>query len=131
MATYYKRGMKWYASVRREGTPIAVKPFSMKRDAEVWVRSIESKLDAGISVDIQQPTRATMDSLIRRYADETAGVKRNAPHEKYGLKLLSKHFGHLKLAELTRSKVFEFKLQRYDSHCRQHLDPARASLVCR
>ncbi len=109
MATYYKRGKKWYASVRRKGAPTAVKPFCSKRDAEVWARSIESKLDTGIHLDVQGAAKVSMDTLISRYADETSGIKRNAPHEKYGLRLLSEHFGHLKLAELTRSRIAKFR----------------------
>ncbi len=115
MATYYKRGKKWYAVVRRKGTPTAAKPFSSKREAQVWARSIESKLDTGMYVDVQGAAKTTMESLIRRYAEETANTKRNAPHEKYGLRLLSKHFGHLKLAELTRGRVAQFRNDRIEA----------------
>ena len=112
MATFYKRGKKWYALVRRKGMRTGARPFLTRKEAEVWARSVESKHDMGIYEDVGRACKVTMDELFERYRQATAETKRNAKHEKYALRLLSEEMGQLRLSQLTRSRIAEFRDKR-------------------
>ena len=54
MGTIRKRNGKYQAQVRREGVKPVSKTFLTKKDAEVWVRGIEARIDAG-EVNLTMP----------------------------------------------------------------------------
>ena len=109
MASIQNRGDRWRAVIRRANRPTMVKSFPRKVDAEVWARQIEGQIDRGIVAEIKAAQNATMEELFERYAAVTKNIKRNAVHERFTLKLLSRHFGHLKLADLGVRDVVEFR----------------------
>tara|TARA_R110002033_G_scaffold20072_11_gene50810 strand:- start:621 stop:1106 length:486 start_codon:yes stop_codon:yes gene_type:complete len=52
MATIREKSAgRWQAQIRRKGWPYQAKTFSTKRDAEIWVRTIESQMDHAVFVD--------------------------------------------------------------------------------
>jgi len=109
MASYQKRGKGWRAVIRRKGRPTMIKLFPRKADAEIWARHIEGQFDRGIVSEIKAAQQVTMAELFRRYADATRDTKRNAPHERYTLRMLERHLGHIKLADLKPIDVAEFR----------------------
>lgn len=114
MATIYQRGKKkrWHALVRRKGMGSVDRAFATKSDAMVWARDIESKLDRGIVRDITKSREVTMAELFDRYEEATRHTKRNAPHERHMLRMLTRRLGSLTLAGLTREKVSRFRDER-------------------
>ena len=47
MGSIRKRNGKFQAQVRREGVPDLSKTFTSRKDATVWVRGLEARIDAG------------------------------------------------------------------------------------
>lgn len=109
MATIYQRSKRWHALIRRKGMAAIDRSFRTKSDAEIWARDIESKRDRGIVADITKSTKVTMEELFKRYAEATRHTKRNAPAEKYMLRMLTKRLGDFTLAGLSREAVSRFK----------------------
>lgn len=56
--------------IRRKGWPTQTKTLRTKVDAEVWARSIESKMDKGTFVDRSRAFEETLADLIERYRRE-------------------------------------------------------------
>ena len=109
MATIYKRGLRWHALIRRKGLKTTDKSFETRKEAAIWSRDIESKVDRGIVNDIAKATRITMAELFDRYGAETASYKRNSRCEQYMLMMLKNHLGHLTLSRLSREAVAQFR----------------------
>ena len=86
-----------------------IKSFERKAEAELWARQIESQFDRGIVSEIKAAQKVTLEELFTRYAQATRHTKRNAAHEVFTLRLLSRHFGHLKLAELRTHDIAAFR----------------------
>ena len=109
MASIQHRGKRWRAVIRRAKRPTMIQSFPRKADAETWARHVESQFDRGIVAEIKAARMVTMAELFDRYATATQGSKRNAPHERFTLRLLSQHLGEFKLAELGVQDVVEFR----------------------
>ena len=85
------------------------KTFPTKQDAITWARKLECDFERGIVADIRKISTVTMAELFDRYAKATQHTNRNAPAEKFGLRLLKEHFGELSLSRLTRERISEFR----------------------
>ena len=109
MAALYKRGKRWHALIRRKGLPTSDKSFPTRNSAAIWARDIESKLDRGLVSDITKCSRVTMSELFTRYKQEVSLHKRNAVCESYMLAMLADRLGDLKLTQLTREVVSQFR----------------------
>ena len=109
MATIYKRGPRWHALIRRKELKTTDKSFETRKEAVVWARDIESKIDRGIVNDITKAARITLADLFDRYETETAPYKRNSRCERYMLMMLKDRLGHLSLSGLSREKVAQFR----------------------
>ena len=59
MGSIRKRNGKYQAQVRRDGVPSVSKTFIHKKDAVVWVRGLEARIDAG-EVNIAAPKLVTL-----------------------------------------------------------------------
>ena len=109
MATIYKRGKRWHALIRRKGLPTSDKSFPTRKVALIWARDIESKLDRGLITDITKSSRVTMTELFSLYKQKVSKHKRNAACESYMLTMLAGSLGDLKLTQLTRETVSDFR----------------------
>lgn len=77
MASIRRRGEKWQAQVRRKGASPLTKSFSLKSDAERWVRDMERGIEArALSVDPRALERHSVRNLIERYRDEVVTLKK-------------------------------------------------------
>jgi len=63
MGTIRKRNGKFQAQIRRDGVPPLSKTFLMKKDAAVWVRGIEARID-GRHGRLYSITRKVMENNI-------------------------------------------------------------------
>ena len=70
MASFRQRGGKWQARVLRDGYPHQAKTFESRADAERWARTVESSIDKGQFVNINEAQRTTLGDVIERYLAE-------------------------------------------------------------
>lgn len=92
MATYYKRGARWLARVRRKGYPEQSDTFATKAAAQQWARDIEAKMDRGAFVAMPAEARGvTLGEALTRYRDTITVAKRS--HRPEWLKI-TKLVGH-------------------------------------
>ena len=80
MGSIRKRNGKYQAQVRREGVKPVSKTFLTKKDAEIWVRGIEARIDVG-EVNVAMPKLLTLRYLLVRYAEEITPYKKGKQHQ--------------------------------------------------
>ncbi|MDA9671094.1 site-specific integrase [bacterium] len=109
MGTIRKRNGKFQAQIRRDGVPPLSKTFTMKKDAVVWVRGIEARIDAG-EVNVAAPKAISLADLIKRYSQEITPLKKGRDTEQRRLsRLLRDPVAATPLSKLTSAKLAEFR----------------------
>ena len=112
MGSIRKRNGKFQAQVRREGIKPISKTFHTKKDAEVWVRGIEARIDAG-EVNVAMPKLLTLRDLLVRYADEITPQKKGKQQEFRRIsRLLKDKISDTKLSKLSSATIAEFRDRR-------------------
>lgn len=92
MASIQKRGpYQHQAIVRRKGHPTQTRTFDTRKDAEAWVRDIESKMDKGIFKDRKEVEETTLGEALDRYLEQVTCYKRSRVSEENRIKLLKQH----------------------------------------
>ena len=122
MGSIRKRNGKYQAQVRRDGVPAISKTFHAKKDAIVWVRGLEARIDAG-EVNITAPKLVTLRDILVRYAAEITPQKKGREQESR------------RINRLLRDPIADFKLSRLNSAAiatfrdRRVLDGLRAAQI--
>jgi len=112
MGSIRKRNGKFQAQVRREGIKPISKTFHTKKDAEVWVRGIEARIDAG-EVNVAMPKLLALRDLLVRYADEITPQKKGKQQEFRRIsRLLKDKISDTKLSKLSSATIAEFRDRR-------------------
>jgi len=112
MGSIRKRNGKFQAQVRREGIKPISKTFHTKKDAEVWIRGIEARIDAG-EVNVAMPKLLTLRDLLVRYADEITPQKKGKQQEFRRIsRLLKDKISDTKLSKLSSATIAEFRDRR-------------------
>ena len=112
MGSIRKRNGKFQAQVRREGVKPVSKTFLTKKDAEVWVRGIEARIDAG-EVNVAIPKLLALRDLLVRYADEITPQKKGKQQEFRRIsRLLKDKISDTKLSKLSSATIAEFRDRR-------------------
>jgi len=112
MGSIRKRNGKYQAQVRREGVKPVSKTFLTKKDAEIWVRGIEARIDVG-EVNVAMPKLLTLRDLLVRYADEITPQKKGKPQEFRRIsRLLKDRISDTKLSKLSSARIAEFRDRR-------------------
>lgn len=107
MASITRRGpYQFQAIIRRKGYPSQTRTFETRTDAEVWSRSVESKIDHGQFRDLRPLDKLTLDDLLRRYLTEVTPNKRGAVQESNRIKKLLKHPVALRSLSTLRASDF-------------------------
>jgi len=75
MGSIRKRKNKYEAQVRRQGVQSLTKTFTSKKDAAIWVRGIEARIDAG-DINVLAPKLTTLRDLLMRYQHEVTPLKK-------------------------------------------------------
>ena len=92
MATISKRGSyQFQAIIRRTGHPTQTKTFETRKDAERWVRDIESKVDQGLFRDRREVEQTTLAAALDRYLNTVTCHKRGQVGEANRIKLLKQN----------------------------------------
>ncbi len=69
MGSIRNRNGKYQAQVRRAGASHISKTFTHKKDALVWVRGLEARIDVGDTL-IKTPRTTTLGKQLPRYASD-------------------------------------------------------------
>ena len=118
MGTIRKRNGKFQAQIRRDGVPPLSKTFLMKKDAAVWVRGIEARIDAG-ETNVAAPKVTSLADLITRYSQEITPLKKGRDTEQRRLsRLLRDPIAITPLSKLTSAKLAEFRDRRINDGVR-------------
>lgn len=109
MGSIRKRNDKFQAQVRREGVSPVSKTFSKKKDAIVWVRGLEARIDAG-ETHVVAPKAITLGNLLKRYSEEITPLKKGRDPELRRLKrLLRDNISSTPLAKLNGPRLVTFR----------------------
>ena len=112
MGSIRKRNGKFQAQIRRDGVPPLSKTFTNKKDAVVWVRGIEARIDAG-ETNVSAPKATSLADLITRYSQEITPLKKGRDTEQRRLgRLLRDPVAATPLSKLTSAKLAEFRDRR-------------------
>lgn len=108
MGSIRKRNGTFQAQVRREGVKPVSKTFKSKRDAEAWIRSIETRIDAG-ELNIATPKLLTLGQILARYAAEITVHKKGREQEQRRINRLQRDpITTVRLSKLSSNKIAEF-----------------------
>ena len=87
MGSIRKRNGQYQAQVRRAGGSPLSKTFTIKKDAQVWIRGIEARIVVG-DTSIKVPRTTTLGELLERYSEQVTPNKKGAAPELRRLKRL-------------------------------------------
>ena len=116
MATFTKRGKRWYVQVRRKGSPPQCRTFASKADAKAWAVLEESKIESGIlPVATKLLRKTTLSDLLDRYIAEVTPTKRSACSEKSRLEKLRRDpIAVIALADLSPEHFASYRDRRLE-----------------
>lgn len=114
MATLRKRNGKWQAQVRRQGHDPVSKSFINRKDAEVWVRDVERRMDQGEMVPTKQAAdKRTFGDLLTVYRDTLTPGKKSEYTETCRInKLLRNPIADVMAVKLTTERIASYRDKR-------------------
>ena len=118
MGNIRKRHGKFQAQIRREGVGPIYKTFTNRKDAVVWVRGIEARIDAG-EINVSAPKAIILADLLIRYSQEVTPAKKGRDAEQRRLsRLIKDSICKTPLSKLTSTKIAEFRDRRVNDGVR-------------
>ena len=112
MGSIRKRSGRYQAQVRRQGVQAVSRTFTTKKDALVWVRGIEARIDVG-EVNVAAPKALNFGDLLKRYREEVTPQKKGAVTETRRLdRLLKDPISKTPLPKLTSHALATFRDRR-------------------
>ncbi|MFM8575700.1 MAG: tyrosine-type recombinase/integrase [Limnohabitans sp.] len=113
MASFRHRGGKWQARVLRNGYPDQTKTFETKADAEKWARALESEIDKGQFVNVNEAQRTTLGDLIARYLTEVTPSMKGASEDTIRLKaIMRRPIARWSMANLSAARIAAYRDER-------------------
>jgi integrase len=113
MASLRQRSGKWQARVIRDGYPDQTKTFESKADAEKWARSVESEIDKGQFVNVNEAQRTTLGDVIARYLVEVTPTMKGAAEDTIRLKaIMRKSIARWSMANLSATRIAAYRDER-------------------
>ena len=113
MASLRQHGKGWQARVRRQGYPDITKSFQSRQDAERWARALESEMDKGQFISIDEAQRSTLGDLIARYLVEITPTMKGATEDTIRLKaIMRRSIASWSMANLSAARVAGFRDER-------------------
>ena len=118
MGNIRKRHGKFQAQVRREGVRPIYKTFTNRKDAILWVRGIEARIEAG-ETNVSAPKAINLADLLTRYSQEVTPAKKGRDAEQIRLsRLLIDSIATTPLSKLTSARLAEFRDRRVNDGVR-------------
>ena len=113
MASLRQHGKGWQARVRRQGYPDITKSFQSRQDAERWARALETEIDKGQFVSIDEAQRSTLGDLIGRYLLEVTPTMKGSTEDTIRLKaIMRKPIAKWSMANLSASRIAAYRDER-------------------
>jgi integrase len=113
MASFRQRGGKWQARIIRDGYPDQTKTFESKVDAEKWARSVESEIDKGQFVSVNEAQRNTLGDLIVRYLAEVTPSMKGASEDTIRLNaMMRKPIARWSMVNLSAARIAGYRDER-------------------
>jgi len=113
MASYRQRNGRWQARVLRDGYPDQTKTFATKVDAEKWARALESEIDKGQFVSVNEAQRTTLCDVIKRYLAEVTPSMKGASEDTIRLKaIMRKPIAQWSMANLSTARIAAYRDER-------------------
>jgi integrase len=113
MASLRQHGKGWQARVRRQGYPDITKSFQGRQDAERWARALESEMDKGQFVSIDEAQRSTLGDLIGRYLVEVTPTMKGAIEDTIRLKaIMRRPIAEWSMANLSSTRIAAYRDER-------------------
>lgn len=113
MASFRQRGGKWQARVLRNGYPDQTKTFETKAGAEIWARSVESEIDKGQFVSVNEAQRTTLGNVIARYLFEVTPTMKGVTEDTIRLKaIMRKPIAVWSMANLSTARIAAYRDER-------------------
>jgi hypothetical protein len=103
MAAIRRRGDRINVQIRKKGYPFVSKSFVTLTVAKKWATTTEADMERPLHVVI--PDDTTVGKLLNRYDREVLPTHKGQQAERYRLGSLKRHFGDLRLVELTSKEV--------------------------
>ena len=118
MGSIRKRNGKFQAQVRREGVPDLSKTFTSRKDATVWVRGLEARIDAG-ETTVAAAKAITLADVLLRYSQEVTPHKKGREAEQRRLnRLLRDPITQVLLGKLDSMTLARFRDRRVEDGVR-------------
>ena len=118
MGSVRKRKNKYEAQVRRQGVQSLTKTFTSKKDAAIWVRGIEARIDAG-DINVLAPKLTTLRDLLMRYQNEVTPLKKGHAAEARRInRLLKDPISSFSLRDLNGLILAQFRDRRINDGIR-------------
>lgn len=113
MASFRQHGNGWQGRIRRRGYPDITKTFETKADAEKWARALESEIDKGQFVNVNEAQRTTLGDLIKRYLAEVTPSMKGAVEDTIRLKaIMRKPIVRWSMANLSAARIAAYRDER-------------------
>ena len=112
MATIRKYRGKFNVQIRKKSYPFISKSFVSLRVAKKWATTTEADMERRLHVVI--PDDTTVGELLNRYDREVLPTHKGQQAERYRLGNLKRHFGDMRLADLTSKEVAKYRDSRLE-----------------
>jgi integrase len=113
MASFRQHGNGWQGRIRRRGYPDITKTFETKADAEIWARSVESGIDKGQFVSINEAQRTNLGDVIARYLVEVTPTMKGVTEDTIRLKaIMRKPIARWSMANLSVARIAAYRDER-------------------
>ena len=118
MGSIRKRKNRYEAQIRRRGLQSLTKTFISKKDATIWVRGIEARIDAG-DLNVIAPKLTTLGDLLARYQNEVTPLKKGHAAEARRInRLLKDPISSFSLRDLNGQILAQFRDRRINDGVR-------------
>ncbi len=107
MASIRKRGNRINVQIRKKGYPLVSKSFVSLTVAKKWAVVTEADMERCLHVVI--PDDTTVGDLLNRYDREVLPTHKGQQAEKYRLGNLKRHFGDMRVTDLTSKEVAKYR----------------------
>ena len=106
MSSIRKRNDRYQVQVRRRGyTPVS-KTFTSRTAAKKWIQVTEADMERG---SYAPPPSVIVSEILKRYQQDILPTHKGADVERYRLRRLNKHFGAIRLTDLTSKEVAKYR----------------------
>ena len=145
MSSIRKRNDRYQVQVRRRGyTPVS-KTFTSRTAAKKWIQVTEADMERG---SYAPPPSVIVSEILKRYQQDILPTHKGADVERYRLRRLNKHFGAMRLTDLTPKEIAKYRdirlnslpcisqkrtqdSQSYSHHCPKRLGHCPAPESCK